>query len=87
METVTEKQVLTTEELQSLSDHQKQSQLLIFELGEIELIKIQMDERYKKVKETLSQLNKDELNISNSLTQKYGKISLNYETGEYTKLD
>jgi hypothetical protein len=46
-----------------------------------------MDERYKKVKETLSQLNKDELNISNSLTQKYGKISLNYETGEYTKLD
>ena len=47
METVTENQVLTEEELQTLKTIQEETQALIAELGEIELIKIQLENRRK----------------------------------------
>ena len=47
---VTEKNVLTQEELQNLQEHLNQSQTLTLELGEIELIKIQLETRYEIAK-------------------------------------
>ena len=42
MSIVSEKQFLTTEELQNIKDIQSKTQSLILELGEIEMIKIQL---------------------------------------------
>lgn len=84
---VTEKQFLTQEELQTLKNIQSQTQNLILELGEIELIKIQMENRYDNAKLFLSELSKQENEFNSSLFEKYGKFSLNPENGEITKLD
>ena len=70
METVTEKNVITTEELQSLQSHLNESQSLTLEFGEIEIIKLQLETRYENT----------------NISKKYGDISLDYKTGEYTKL-
>ena len=77
---VTEKNVI-------IQEHLNQSQTLTLELGEIELIKLQLEERYEKAKKTLAELTKKEQKMNETITNKYGKISLDYKTGEYTKLD
>jgi len=84
---VTEKNVLTQEELQNLQEHLNQSQTLTLELGEIELIKLQLENRYEVAKKHLLELTKKEQEMNEVITNKYGKISLDYKTGEYTKLD
>jgi hypothetical protein len=84
---VTEKNVITQEELNELQKHLNQSQTLTLELGEIELIKLQLETRYETAKKTLVELTKKEQEINKAITDKYGKISLDYKTGEYTKLD
>ena len=84
---VTEKNVITQEELQNLQEHLNQSQTLTLELGEIELVKIQLETRYKVAKKLLTELTEKEQKINKVITDKYGKISLDYKTGEYTKID
>tara|TARA_R110000737_G_scaffold1007_3_gene2934 strand:- start:1253 stop:1516 length:264 start_codon:yes stop_codon:yes gene_type:complete len=84
---VTEKNVLTQEELQNLQEHLNQSQTLTLELGEIELTKIQLETRYEAAKNLLVELTKKEQEINKAITDKYGKISLDYKTGEYNKID
>jgi len=84
---VTEKNVLTQEELQNLQEHLNQSQTLTLELGEIELVKLQLETRYEAAKKLLTELTKKEQEINKAITDKYGKISLDYKTGEYTKID
>ena len=84
---VTEKNVITQEELNELQDHLNKSQTLTLELGEIELIKLQLEIRYEAAKKTLAELTKKEQKMNETITNKYGKISLDYKTGEYTKLD
>ena len=43
--------------------------------------------RYEEAKKILAELTKKEQEINKTITDKYGKISLDYKTGEYTKLD
>ena len=84
---VTEKNVITQEELQNLQEHLNQSQALTLELGEIELVKLQLETRYEAAKKLLTELTEKEQKINKAITDKYGKISLDYKTGEYTKID
>mgnify|MGYP003677927134 CR=1 FL=1 len=87
MPIVTEKNSLTKEELNTLRSLQQDFQNIQFELGEIEVVKISLEERYENAKKTLSETNEKEINFSKSLKEKYGDISLNVETGEFSKLD
>jgi|TARA_R110000772_G_scaffold227604_1_gene338374 hypothetical protein len=84
METVTENKVLNQEELQTLKTIQEETQSLILELGEIELIKIQLGDRKEKSKEYLSELSQKEQDFTQSIFEKYGKVSINPTTGEIT---
>ena len=87
MSIVTEKKVLTKEELDNLRSLQQQFQTIQFELGEIEVIKIQMEERYENAKKLLKETQTKEQSFTNSLKEKYGDISLNVETGEFSKIE
>jgi hypothetical protein len=87
MSIVTEKKFLTTEELQTLKTIQKSTQSLILELGEIELSKIQLENRYQDAKTYLANLSNQEKDFTQSLFETYGKVNINPETGEITKLD
>jgi hypothetical protein len=87
MSIVIEKKVLTKEELETLRLLQQDFQNLQFELGEIEIIKIQIEERYESVKKTLKETQIKEQSFTKSIKEKYGDISLNVETGEFSKID
>ena len=88
METVTtEKKFLEKEEKEKLNEIQDQTQSLIFELGEIEMIKISLDDRRKKAESFLEDISIKEKEITDSLSEKYGTINVDPKTGEITKLD
>jgi hypothetical protein len=87
MSIVSEKQFLTQEELQTLKTIQDQTQTLIVELGEIEMIKIQIESRYQNAKQFLSDLSNQEQDFTQSVFEKYGKATINPETGEIIKAD
>lgn len=81
------KQVLTNEELETLKDLQNKTQALIQELGEIELSRLQLNDRYEAAKEFLQELQTTELEYTKSLSEKYGKSQINPETGEIIKVE
>lgn len=87
METVTEKKVLEESELTQLKELQDKTKALVFELGEIEMIKIQLDVRRNQAEEFLLNTSLEEQELTEKLIEKYGKSSVNPETGEITELD
>ena len=87
MSIVTEKKFLTEEEKNTLKEIQTSTQALIAELGEIELIKIQLEERHANAKKFLTELGEKEKEFTQSVFDKYGKSSINPETGEITPVE
>ena len=84
---VTEKKFLTPEELQQLKEIQSNTQAIVLEFGEIEMIKLQIENRYKDAKEFLSELSNKEKEFTQYIFKTYGKSSINPETGEINKID
>jgi ribosome-binding ATPase YchF (GTP1/OBG family) len=86
METVTENQVLTQEELQTLKTIQEETQAIILEFGEIELFQIQLNNRKENAKNFLEELSKKEQDFHQTIFEKYGKTNVNPQTGEITPI-
>jgi hypothetical protein len=84
---LTEKKFLTEEELTTLKKIQSDTRTLISELGEIELIKLQIENRYDNAKQFLSNLSNQEKEFTDSILKKYGKANINPENGEITPMD
>jgi hypothetical protein len=81
---VSEKKFLTEEEKGTLKEIQQKTQVLITELGEIELIKIQIENRYQEAKKFFETVSAQEKEFTQYVFDKYGKSSINPETGEIT---
>jgi hypothetical protein len=86
-EVTTEKKFLEKEELEKLHEIQSKTKQLVFELGEIEMIKLQLDNRRKQAEEFLEITSMEEGELTNSLAEKYGHANIDPKTGEITKLD
>jgi hypothetical protein len=87
MSIVTEQKFLSEEEKASLKEIQSNTQALIAELGEIELVKLQLESRHSAAKKFLEELGTKEQEFTKSVFDKYGKASINPETGEITSVD
>jgi hypothetical protein len=88
METVTtEKKFLTEEEFKTLQGIQEETQNVILELGQIELIKIQIEQRHTIARDFLEDLSNKEKNFTQSVFEKYGKSNIDPSTGEIINLD
>jgi hypothetical protein len=87
MSIVTEQKFLTEEEKNSLKEIQTNTQALIAELGEIELVKLQLESRHGAAKKFLEELGTKEQEFTKAVFEKYGKASINPETGEITLVD
>lgn len=74
----------TEEELNSLQTLQANYQQITLAMGQISLSKIQLENREQSVLNTLSEVREKENELAKELTEKYGKGSLNIETGEFT---
>lgn len=86
METVTENKVLTQEELQTLKTIQEETQAIIIEFGEIEIIQMQINNRKENAKKFLEELAEKEQNFHQIVFEKYGKTTINPQTGEITPI-
>tara|TARA_B100000900_G_scaffold263786_1_gene225014 strand:+ start:146 stop:418 length:273 start_codon:yes stop_codon:yes gene_type:complete len=82
-----EKKFLTEEELKTLKEIQTQTQALIVELGEIEITKLQLEDRKEKGKIFLQTLTQREKDFSKSMFDKYGDINIKPDSGEIQKID
>ena len=81
-----EKIVLTQEELQVVQDIQNDGQFITQQFGILEVqiqdLEIQKDD----LVESLKNLKVREINFLTEIESKYGKGSINVETGEFVKL-
>ena len=80
-----EKVFLTEEELKTLRDIQSQTKGIILELGEIQVMKLQLETREKNTKSIFEQTLKKENDFTQLLLKTYGTSELNPETGEIIK--
>ena len=74
---------LTQEELQQLQEMQQQNQALALEFGNLELTKIQIENRYDELVEFHTQLKDKEKEIGKELSEKYGNGTIDLEKGEF----
>lgn len=82
MSIVSEKKFLTEEELKNLKEIQSNTRALIAELGEIELIKLQLEKRHENAKVFLEEVGAKEKEFTQFVFDTYGKCTVNPETGE-----
>lgn len=86
MSIVTETKFLTEEELATLKEIQTRTRRLINEFGEIELIKIQIENRHKNAEKFLDDLTSTEQEFTQSVFNIYGRVNINPENGELTPI-
>ena len=82
MPIVSEKKFLTEEELKNLKEIQSNTRALIGELGEIELVKLQLEKRHENAKTFLAELGEKEKEFTQKVFETYGKCTIDPETGE-----
>jgi hypothetical protein len=71
-------------ELEELKEVRDGYEAISFELGQVELQKIFLEEREKEIKQKLSELKQQEQKQAEELQNKYGVGALDIETGEFT---
>ena len=74
----------TEEEVQSLQNLQRTYQQITLAFGQLAVSKLALEERDINLKDMLADTKNQENELAKSLTEKYGKGSLNIDTGEFT---
>ena len=73
----------TEEELLKLKDLQSRVNQLTLNFGQLHLTKLRLNEQEIILKEKLKEIEKEETTLARALTKKYGKGSLDIETGNF----
>ena len=81
---VKQAQKFTEDELKALQSLQNQSKSATLQFGQLYLTKLRLEEKETSLKNQLKQLEQEEAKIAQQLTEKYGKGTIDIETGEFT---
>ena len=79
-----ESKKFTQEEINSLKSFQLRMEQVVNQLGRVHLSKIKLDEQENLLKNEIKNIEKAEQELAQTLTNKYGKGSLDIETGTFT---
>ena len=82
-----ENKKLSQEELQQVKDLQAKSHAITSELGQIELLKIQLKTRRQNAEEYLKELAQEAETLAEYLESVYGKGTINLEQGEFISFE
>jgi hypothetical protein len=74
---------LTVEEIEKLLEIQRQNQTLALELGNLEIDKIQIENRYDELVDFYNRLKITENEFGKELSTKYGNGTIDLEKGEF----
>lgn len=78
-----ENQKLTQEELQQIAELQEKNRAIVMELGEIELIRMNVERRRTNAEAFLAELRQAEADFGKSLSEAYGDGTVDLSTGEF----
>lgn len=78
-----ENKKLTTEEIEKFQVIQQKNNLIVNELGSIELVKMQVEKRRTEALNFLTALREEEQAFGKELSEKYGDGTLDLESGEF----
>ena len=76
-----------TEEIEKIQKLQADLNTTIFQFGQLKINQNRLEQQEKILKEQLSNLEQLEKDIAKELTDKYGKGSLDIETGNFSPLE
>ena len=72
------------EEVEKIQNLQKDLNTTMFQFGQLKVNQIKLEQQEKFLQEKLSELEQQEKTIAKELTDKYGKGSLDIETGKFS---
>ena len=79
-----EPQKFTQEEIDSLKGFQTRLDNIITQFGKINLSRIKLDEQENLLKDEVKKIENEEKELAQKLSDKYGRGSLDIETGTFT---
>ena len=82
-----EVQKFTKEEIDNLRNFQARMDQVLLQLGRIHLSKNKLNEQEDILKSEIKKLETEEVELARSLSEKYGKGSLDIETGTFTPME
>ncbi len=74
---------LTEEELTKFAEIQAKNNAVVNQLGNLELTKLQVENRRVEILNFLNELREEENEFGKELTEKYGEGSIDLQTGEF----
>jgi len=77
----------TQEELDNLKGFQTRLDQILSQLGRVHLSKIKLNEQEDLLKAEIKNIEKEEQELAKTLSDKYGKGSLDIETGTFTPIE
>lgn len=78
-----ENKKLTQEELSQIETIKQKSQAIVQELGQIELLKLNLKDRKDNAFAYLQELKQEEVDLAKALEESYGKGTIDLEKGEF----
>ena len=80
-------QSFTEQELNELKSLRDRIDEISFQFGQLSIQKIKLEEEESTLKNKLKSIEKEETTIAKKLTEKYGKGSIDLETGTFIPLE
>ena len=77
----------TPEELNNLKSFQTRLDQVLSQLGRVQLSKIKLDEQENLIKDEIKKIETEEQELAKTLSDKYGRGSLDIETGTFTPVE
>ena len=77
----------TPEELNNLKSFQTRLDQVLSQLGRVQLSKIKLDEQENLIKDEIKKIETEEQELAKTLSDKYGRGSLDIETGAFTPVE
>ena len=75
------------EDIKKIQKLQSDLNSTLFQFGQLKVSQLKLEQQEKLLQEQLSQLEQQEKDIAKELTDKYGKGSLDIETGNFSPLE
>ena len=83
---MSEEKVLAETEINTIKKVKEDFQILIGQVGEVEIGIINLNKRKKELEEELNRIQQEETRIAKELEVKYGKGNISLETGKFTPI-
>jgi len=83
---MSKEKVLEKVEIENIKKVRENFQILVGQIGEIEVAIINLKKRKKEVEMDLEKVQQEEIKIAENLETKYGKGNISLETGKFTPI-